>query len=94
MAEQGVGHYVIENNILYEWTPAWVKSDYDKPLVVPRSYIPDLLRTAHDSVWGAYQGIKRTYERLSSVYSAPKLKQFCKLPVQSCESCQIHILCS
>jgi len=70
MAEQGVGRYVIENNILYERTPAWVKSDYDRLLVVPRSYIPDLLHTAHDSVWGAHQNIKRTYERLSSVYSA------------------------
>jgi len=77
--------------MLYDRTPAWVKSDYDKLLVVPRSYIPDLLHTAHDSVWGAHHGIKRTCERLSSVYSAPKLKQFCKLPVQSCDSCQIHI---
>jgi hypothetical protein len=90
LAKQSTSHYVVENNILYERTPAWIKSDFDKLLVVPIKYIPDLLHTAHDSIWGAHQGIKRTYDRLSSVYSAPKLKQHCKLHVKSCDSCQKH----
>jgi len=47
--QQGVGRHVKDNNILYERTPAWVKSDYDK-LLVPCSYILDLLHTEQDSV--------------------------------------------
>ena len=92
LAANGNSRYVIENGILFERTPVWIKSDHDKLLVVPRKYIPDLLSVAHDSVFGAHQGIKRTYERLSSVYSAPQLKKYCAQHVKSCSICQKHAI--
>lgn len=54
LAANGNSRYVIENGILFERTPVWIKSDHDKLLVVPRKYIPDLLNVAHDSVFGAH----------------------------------------
>jgi hypothetical protein len=51
---------------------------------------------AHDSVFGhalgqwfgTHQGIQRTYERLSAVYSAPRLKKLWAEHVKRCSECQ------
>jgi len=63
-------------------------SDHHKQLVIPLKYIPNLLQVAHDSVFGAHQGIKRTYQRIAAIYSAPKLKKYCVQHVKTCKICQ------
>jgi hypothetical protein len=40
LAKQGSQQYIIENGVLYESTPSWIKSDHDRLLVCPLKFLP------------------------------------------------------
>jgi transposase InsO family protein len=58
-------------------------------LVVPQSMVPVVLHKAHDSIFGAHLGIRRTTKRVKSQYYWPRLAKDVADYVNSCITCHM-----
>ena len=61
-AKEGNDQYLIANGILYRTPLPGCPSGHDKLLVLSLKYREQVLHQAHDSIWAAHAGIKRTKE--------------------------------
>jgi len=63
LAQAGSNQYFIEDGILYRRSIGGGELSDDKLLCVPSCYREQLVRTAHDSMWSAHSGARRTAQR-------------------------------
>ena len=90
LTETGSDRFVIENGLLVERMSSWVKYDSTWLIVLLPLLIPDVFEVAHCSLTRGHQGIKRTTERINSLFSALKLQKQIHDLIRVCHACRIH----
>lgn len=81
--------YLVSNNILVrEWLRGGNSKNVSNQIVLPESLREKIISIAHDSVWSAHLGIKKTQDRVLNHFYWPgcfaDIRRYC----QSCEICQ------
>lgn len=89
LAKRGSNEYVVVNDLLWQKTPSYVDSSSERLLMLPQNYLQEVLRASHDSVFAGHLGVRKTLEKVSSVFAAPKLRQTVQNYIRSCHNCQV-----
>jgi len=87
MARQGKGNFVIYRSILYRKDE--VKSQPVCQLCVPVGRHENVLKLAHDSVYGCQLGERKLCQRIKLSVYWPGLKRFVRRYTSSCKDCQL-----
>ena len=87
-AKMNSNEFVIFGGILYKKTPGHILSEHEYVLVVPSEYHDQLLNMAHNSKAGAHLGIRKTLDRIQSVFFFPRMRQKIKDHIKACGECQ------
>ena len=88
MASKNKGGCVISNGMLYHKDKVEGQTVYQ--LCVPIGRRDNVLRLAHDSVFGGHMGERKTRERIRLSFYWPGLKQSVKAYTDSCHECQLR----
>lgn len=88
LANAGSEKYFIEDGILYRRAIGGCNPPEDKLLVVPSCYREQLVRTAHDSMWSAHSGARRTAQRIGALFFFPRMHSYITSWVKNCPVCQ------
>jgi hypothetical protein len=88
LARAGSDKYSIEDGILYRRSFGALNATDEKLLVVPACYREQLITTAHESLWSAHTGAKRTAQRVSALFFFPKMHSYITAWVKKCPVCQ------
>ena len=88
LARAGSDKYFLEDGILYRRAIGGCDVLHDKLLRVPSCYREQLVRTAHDSMWSAHSGARRTAQRVSALFFFPRMHSYITSLVRKCPVCQ------
>jgi hypothetical protein len=88
LAGAGSEKYSIEDGILYRRAFGAFNTTDEKLLVVPACYREQLIKTAHESMWAAHTGAKRTAQRVSALFFFPRMHSYITAWVKKCPLCQ------
>ena len=80
------GGFFYDRDVLYH--KDFVLGEPVIQLVVPSDKREQVLKLAHESVWGAHLGIRKTSERIRYTFWWPGLRQCVTHFVNSCHDCQ------
>jgi len=79
-------HFAIKNALLYQVIQkAGLTLEL---LLVPRPFIPSVLRLAHSHQLGAHLGVEKTHERIKARFYWPGVKKAVEDYCRSCPECQ------
>lgn len=79
-------HFAIKNALLYQVVRK--ASGTSDLLLVPRPFIPTVLRLAHTHQLGAHLGVEKTLERIKARFYWPGIKKAVEEYCRSCPECQ------
>jgi len=88
MARQGKGNFVISRGILYRKDK--VEGQPVCQLCVPVGRRENVLKLAHDSVYGGHMGERKTCQRIKLSFYWPGLKRSVRQYTSSCKDCQLR----
>ena len=88
-ARTNSNEFVIFDGILYKKIPGHILSEHEYSLVVPSEYHDQLLNMAHNSKAGAHLGVRKTLDRIQSVFFFPRIRQKIKDHIKACRECQL-----
>ena len=87
-AEQGKNGFKVHNGILFHNDK--VEGQSISQLCVPQGRRSNVLKLAHDSVFGGHMGERKTRERIRLSFYWPELRQSVHKYVASCNECQLR----
>ena len=87
-AKTGRSQFRVINGLLYRATPPSCGAANEYQLVVPSRYRTELIRMGHNDLSSGHMGIRKTRERLESLYYWPKMTKMISQHVRSCAACQ------
>jgi len=79
----------IDGLLHYRTSPGAPAISQDYVLVVPSSYQAEVISAAHDTVFGAHLGTKKTAQRISTQFHFPKMRRKVANHVKCCRECQL-----
>ena len=89
-AEKGSSEFKVINGLLHHKTPpGGLATTQDYVLVIPKCYQKEVIRVAHDTVFGAHLGAKKTSQRIATQFHFPKMRQAVAKHVKCCPQCQM-----
>jgi len=88
-AETGNSEFCVINGLLCNRAPAHFVMTHEFLLVLPSSYIQEVIKLAHDL--GGHFGVRKTCDRLSALYYFPKLRDLVKRYVKCCKQCHTRL---
>jgi len=88
MAQEGKGGYVISRGLLFHNDK--VEDQSVCQLCVPNGRRKQVMKLAHDSVFGGHMGERKTLERIRLSFHWPDLRQCVRNYVTSCDTCQLR----
>ena len=89
-ANSGSAEYKVINGLLYKTaTPSGAIADNEYLLVIPETHENEVIRLAHDTVFGGHLGISKTKQRIGSHFHFPKMKKKIVHYIKTCHACQM-----
>ena len=88
-AKAGTSNFRVINGLLYKLAPPHILTEHEYLLVVPQKFTQEIIELAHDSEYGAHLGVKKTYQRLASLFYFRKMREKVKRHVKQCRACQM-----
>lgn len=85
---QGNPLFIIKNGLLYKTYKEVSQDKVSTRLLVPKSLREKAMKIAHEALLTAHQGIRKTQEKICSVFYWPGVMSDVKRFVKSCEICQ------
>ena len=82
--------YQVIDGLLYKAAPpSAATADNEYLLVLPESHQTEVMRLAHDTVFGGHLGVAKTMQRIGSHFYFPKMKKKIVHYIKTCHACQM-----
>ena len=80
--------FIVKKGLLYKSYKDVVQDKISTRLLIPRSLREKVMKVAHESLLTAHQGIRKTQDKICSMFYWPGIMSDVKRFVKSCEICQ------
>ena len=87
-ADAGSTQFQVINGLLYRVAPPTRGTADGYQLIVPAKYRAELIKMAHDAPYSGHMGVRKSRERLESLYYWPRMNKMVAQYVRQCERCQ------
>jgi len=86
-AKTGNCEFCVINGLRYKRAPAHFVTTHEFLLVLPSSYIQEVIKLAHNL--GGHFSVRKTYDRLNAFDYFPKIRDFVIRYIKCCKQCQM-----